>query len=141
LNNEENSIGRWISVLYRHRQNYISKKLSQHNIGIGQYIIILTLFTNCGINQEELSNLLKIDKGSIAKSIKKLENEKYVERKINSNDKRAYKLFLTKKAIKILPALKNAAKEWENEITSDFSDKEKDSIRQLLNKMIKKIQK
>ena len=112
--------------------------MNDYNIGSGQYIILLTLFRNSGISQEELSDYLKIDKGSIAKSIKKLEDEAYIKRSIDSDDKRAYKIFLTQKALDIIPIVQEAIKSWEDIIVSDLSDSEKQMIEQLLYKMAKK---
>lgn len=112
MNNVEHSIERWISMLYRYGQSYVSKKLGHHNIGSGQYVILLTLFRNGGISQEVLSDYLKLDKGSIARSIKKLEDEAYVERRIDLDDKRAHKVFLTQKALDIIPVVQEAIQSW-----------------------------
>jgi DNA-binding MarR family transcriptional regulator len=135
LSSREYSIGRWISILYRYGQSYVSKKLGYLNIGSGQYVILLTLFRKDGISQEELSNHLKIDKGSIAKSINKLEDESYVKRSDDSNDKRAYKVFLTEKALAVIPVILETINSWEEMITSDLSDSEKTMVEQLLCKM------
>jgi len=132
LNNGEHSIGRYISILYRYGQSYVGKKLERHNIGSGQYVILLTLFRNDGVNQEELSDYLKIDKGSIAKSIKKLEDEAYIERSVDSADKRAYRVYLTRKALDIIPLVQEAIRSWEGIIVSDLSDGEKRTFEQLL---------
>ncbi len=138
MNNEERSIGRWISILYRYGQSYVSKRLERYNIGRGQYVILLALFRNNGVSQEELADHLKIDKGSITKSIKKLEDEAYIERSIDSDDKRAYKVFLTQKAFDIIPAVQETIKSWEDIIVSDLSESENQIIEQLLHKMARK---
>jgi DNA-binding MarR family transcriptional regulator len=70
------------------------------------------LFRNGGISQEVLSDYLKLDKGSIARSIKKLEDEAYVERRIDLDDKRAHKVFLTQKALDIIPVVQEAIQSW-----------------------------
>jgi len=138
LSSREYSIGRWISILYRYGQSNVSKKLESLNVGSGQHVILLALFRKGGISQEELSDHLKIDKGSVAKSIKKLENEGYIQRSIDSDDKRAYKVSLTQKGIDIIPLVQEAIKSWEDIIISDLSDSEKLIIEQLLYTMAKK---
>lgn len=141
MNGREHTIGKWISILYRYGQNYVGKKLERYNIGSGQYIILLTLFRNGGINQEDLSDYLKINKGCIAKSIKKLEDEGYIERSINLDDRRAYKVFLTQKGMDIIPSVQEALRSWEDIIISDLSDNEKQMIENLLSKMAEKAHK
>lgn len=138
MDDEEYSIVKWISILHRNGQSYVSKKLRDYNIGSGQYIIILNLFRNDGIHQEKLSDYMKIDKGSIAKSIKKLEEEAYIKRIIDSDDKRAYKVFLTPKALDIIPIVQKTIKNWEDVIVSDLSESEKQMIEKMLNKMANK---
>lgn len=133
----EHSIGRLISILYRYGQCHIGKKLDPLNIGCGQYVFLMTLFQNDGISQEELSGFLEIDKATTAKAIKKLEDEGYVTRSIDTSDKRAYKVFITKKALGIIPIIQETIKNWENILTFGLSTDEKEMFEQVLNKMAK----
>jgi Transcriptional regulators len=138
MNKEEYTIARSISILFRSGQNYVSKQLEDYNIGRGQNLILLTLFKNEGIRQENLASHLRIDKGSIAKSIKKLEDEGYIERSIDAEDKRAYKVYLTQKAIDIIPKIKEVIRSWEESIVAELNEDEKGTMKQLLNKMAAK---
>lgn len=67
----DKSVGRYISILYRQAQAYISSQMKQYNIGSGQYSFLLVLYRNDGISQEELSDQLMIDKGTTARAIDK----------------------------------------------------------------------
>jgi DNA-binding MarR family transcriptional regulator len=49
-------------------------------------------------SQDEVASILKVDKGTAARAIAKLETEGYVERKVFTTDKRIEKLYLTDKA-------------------------------------------
>lgn len=131
----EGSIGRWISILYRYRQNYIGKKLASYKIGSGQYFFLLVLAKNNGISQEELSDYLKIDKATTAKAIKKLEDEGYVIRDVDAMDKRAYQVFLTQKGLKMIPIIEKVIADWEKLITADFSESESCLLEGVLEKM------
>lgn len=133
--NNEGSIGQYISILYRYGQSYITKRLEFLNIGSGQYVFLMKLYRKGGISQEELSSYLKIDKGTTAKAIKKLEDEGYLVRDIDLRDKRAYRIFLTPKALDVIPTIQVAAKDWKNIITSGLSEEESLWIEQILHKM------
>lgn len=135
MNGNDSSIGRWISILYRYRLNYLGKRLEPYNIGSGQHLFLMVLSKNDGINQEELSSYLKIDKATTAKAIKKLEEEGYVIRRIDDIDKRAYRVFLTDKGRDVIPIIDEAVKDWEEFITEGFSEKERISVGALLGKM------
>jgi DNA-binding MarR family transcriptional regulator len=131
----ENSVGKWISVLYRYRKSYVSKKMEPYGIGGCQYLFLLTLFHCDGASQEKISDALKIDKTTTAKAIKKLETGGYVTRKIDSGDKRAYKVYLTQKALDIIPYIQETMKEWEKIVVAGISEEEYFMVEKHLNKM------
>lgn len=133
--NNESSIVRHISVLYRYGQSYIAKRLELFNIGSGQYVFLMALYRKGGISQEELSNYLKIDKGTTAKAIKKLEEEGYLVRDIDLRDKRAYKVFLTPKALEVIPTIKAVSQDWKKVIMSDFSEEESLWVEKIFQRM------
>jgi DNA-binding MarR family transcriptional regulator len=134
-NQGEQTIGRWISILYRYGQCTVARELEDYNIGRGQHVILLTLYRHTGISQETLSDILKLDKGSIAKSVKKLEDEGFIDRSVDADDKRAYKLFLTQKGQDIIPVVKKAIGDWEDALTSELKEEEKQAVSVLLEKM------
>jgi len=135
MEENRNSLGRWIALLHRYKHAYIGRELKDYNIGKGQYIFLNALYKQEGISQEQLSDYLKIDKGTTAKAIKKLEEEEYVIRKIDEKDKRAYNLYLTEKAIRIKPAVRKAMKDWRDILYSGFTEEEKELALSLVERM------
>jgi DNA-binding MarR family transcriptional regulator len=103
-----------------------------------QYLFLMTLFKQDGASQEKISDNLKIDKTTTAKAIKKLEDNGYVKRVVDSADKRAYKVFLTQKAQDIMPKIYETMKNWESMVLSDVSEEEYLALEKLLNKMAEK---
>lgn len=98
INNERELIGRYISQIHRKGSSFITKEISKFGIGSGQIMFLMQLYKKDGISQEELSENLKIDKGTTCRAIKKLEEEEFLIRVKDENDKRAYKLYLTEKS-------------------------------------------
>lgn len=136
---DTNSIGKWISTIHRHMHIYIFKELQPYNIGKGQFIFLMTLINKDGISQEELSNVLNIDKGTTAKALKKLESQEYIERKQDPEDKRAYKVYITEKAKSIKPVLDRIKKNITEVLASDFTPEERDMTLDLLKRMAENI--
>lgn len=135
MNENKNSLARWISLLHRYGHVYVGRQLKPHNISKGQYIFLNALYRKDGIRQEQLSDYLKIDKGTTAKAIKKLENEKYVIRRVEEKDKRAYSVYLTDKALKIKPMVRKAMMDWIDILFVGFSEQEKETSLALLERM------
>ena len=88
-------LGKYISLIHRQANVFFTKEFSKFGFGSGQYMFMIHLYKNDGISQEKLSELLNIDKGTTARSIKKLEKEGFIIRLKDEHDKRAYKIYLT----------------------------------------------
>lgn len=131
----KDSLGRWISLVSRHCHSYIAKNLKAHNLGCGQYAFLLTLYNNNGISQDTLSELLSIDKGTTAKAVKKLQDEGYILREVDSVDRRAYKLYTTEKALQVKPYILEVLSNCNDILSIDFTKEEKELALKLLKKM------
>lgn len=123
---DNESIVRWTSVMYRYAQIYLNRELKPYNIGAGQHSILMVLYENNGIAQEDITNTLHLDKGTTAKTIKKLVEEGYIIRKKNIDDRRAYKIFLTKKARNIRGDLIRILSRWTDIISTGFTENERE---------------
>lgn len=128
-------IGRYISQMYRKGSSYIGKHISHLGVGSGQFMFLLELYKEDGRSQEELSEILSIDKGTTARAIKKLEEDGFLFRERDENDKRAYKIYLTDKGNSVKQPILEAIKSWEDIITYKLSNEERAILDLLLNKM------
>lgn len=131
----KDSFGRWISLIYRYGQTYISKRLKDYNIGRGQYIFLIALYEKDGISQEQLTDYLKIGKCTTARALKKLEENQYIIRKQDLMDKRAYKVYLTEKAYEVKPVIDLILTEWADILSYNFSEEEKKIALNMFEKM------
>ena len=134
-NNSCQSVGKYISIIHRTGSSFLSKEFSKFNIGSGQYMYLIHLYKNDGLSQEELTEILNIDKGTTAKSIKKLETEGFVMRVKDKNDKRINRVYLTPKDLEIKDEFLSSINAWENTLTSNLSYAEKEQALTLLKKI------
>ena len=132
-------VGKAISYLYRYEQIYIEKKIELYGIGSGQFPFLMRLYREDGINQETLSNYLKIDKGTTARAIQKLVDEGYVFRQRDEKDKRSYRVFLTEKGKKLEPDMKKIVSEWEDILFFGFDDSQRKEIKDSLGIMFENV--
>ena len=129
------SIGRWISVLYRYEQCYMENELKPYGLGSGQFIFLLVLLHQDGISQEALAGILRIDKGTTARAIQKLERAGYVVKQTNTQDKRANLVYVTEKARQFHPTLQGILAKWTDLLSAGMTQAEKELILELLQKM------
>ena len=133
--NQTKSVGRHISCIYRNFHKYMHEELREFNLGSGQFHFLMTLYKKDGVNQETLSEKLNIDKATSARAIKKLEEQGFVIRKKDQNDRRNYNIFLTKKAIQLKPKIRNILSNWTNILLEDLSQEEVEQLFILLEKI------
>jgi len=129
------SIGRYLSCLYRHTQIFFERELSDYGLGHGTFSFLMILSKNDGIHQEKLSRFLNIDKATTARAIKRLMLLGYVERKQDPKDRRAYRLHLTKKGLSLKPILARTSAKWSEILTAGFDSEERIRVLELLRKM------
>ncbi|AFM01164.1 MULTISPECIES: MarR family winged helix-turn-helix transcriptional regulator [Desulfitobacterium] len=118
---QEVSIGRCISILYRQSQAHFSKELQSYKIGSGQYAVLLALKKDDGVTQERLSTLLGIDRANITRAVTKLQNEGYILRKPDEEDKRIWRIYLTEQGRELLPILEGILGEWSSMMVKGLS--------------------
>lgn len=133
--NKYEHIGKYISQIYRKGGRYITKALSKEGIGAGQLMYLMQLYQCDGRNQEDLSDALNIDKGTTARALKKLEDEEFIVRIVDEDDKRAYKVYLTDKGRSAKAKVYEAIDAWENIITESLTEEEKETMIKLLMKI------
>ncbi len=129
-----------INRLYRCTQSYANEVLAKYGLGSGTYPFLLTLAIKEGINQNQISRELNIDKAMSARAIKRLIQMGYIKKEGDKDDTRAFKLFLTDKARAVIPEVKEELRKWNERITKDLSEAEKNEVLNLLGKILENAQ-
>ncbi|MGN1400992.1 MAG: MarR family winged helix-turn-helix transcriptional regulator [Bacillus sp. (in: firmicutes)] len=134
-NNHAGEIGRYIAKIYCKGSAIISKELQKFGIGSGQYAFLLHLYRKDGISQEELSKQLLVDKATVARAMKKLEEANLVYRIRDQKDKRCYKVFITEKAMDMKEEVFNKVHAWDETIKQSLTKEEEAQMIYLLKKV------
>ena len=88
-----------------------------------------------GISQDGLARRICINKSNVARQAAVLEEEGFITRTPSPADKRVMELYPTQKALELLPQIQSILTRWEDCITGDLTEEEKDQISVLLAKM------
>lgn len=129
-------LSKYVSVSYRRTQMFYTEKLKKLGISSGQFMYIVCICENVGQTQDELSQRLIIDKSTVARVLLQLETNGYITKTINSNDRRAFNIFPTDKAIAIYPKILNIKDEWHSKMTENLSDIECDVFEKIMEKVM-----
>ena len=111
--------------IFRATQIYLDKVLKEYELSCGSYPYLLMLVENQGISQNKISEELGCDKAMSARTITKLIQLGYLDRKKDEDDFRANKLYLTEKANVTIPKVLQEIHKLIDTITMDLSEEEK----------------
>lgn len=137
---QNESFGRYISVIYRYLQILLNNRLNSYGIGSGQYIFLSAIYNNEGISQKELTNLIKIDRATTAKALNKLEESGYVDRVKDTEDRRYHKLYLTQKGLEFIPILNSIQDDLTNMLSQGMSKEQYSETINSLNLILNNVQ-
>lgn len=129
---EDIPFGAVFSLISRSRFVYLNDRLRPLGLSAGQLPILMLLAKEQNIMQDRLVKHYLLDKGTIARSVKKLEDNGYIRRIIDPANRRAVRLFLTDKGERITPVLKTINHEWEELVSAGMSDSERETLTSLI---------
>ena len=113
----------WIHNLSKNQMKYLNSKISELDLG-HEMRYIMMIYDNPNISQDDLVNISGQSKASIAKSLKKLEDQNYIKRQVNPENRRKYKLSTTEKGDEVVPKIRQISRDWEKEVGITDKDQE-----------------
>jgi DNA-binding MarR family transcriptional regulator len=84
-----------LSILTRFSRTFCERKLNDRNIGFTEQSVLQFLSDQDNVNQEAIVKHFMLDKGSIAKTLSKLEEKALINRVDNPNNKREKLITIT----------------------------------------------
>jgi DNA-binding MarR family transcriptional regulator len=124
-----------LSQLGAHVSGDFQRRLAPIGVEPRTYAVLLTLASNDGQSQRQLSERLGIHRNAMVTVIDTLEQQGLAKRLTHPEDRRAVAVTLTPKARRLLPALHDQARELEDEIAAPLSPKERATLRRLLQRV------
>ena len=99
------------------------------------YYLLKIYYSERELSQEDFCDIFCQSKGTVAKTLRKLEDKGYIERIINKDNRQKYILKLTKKGDELIPVLKREADHWHNAVgLAEVSEETMDVIRTVARK-------
>ena len=116
-------------------RRFDQRALSSLGLTRAQCRILGYLARHEGINQAGLADLLEIKPMTLVRQIDRMEEDGWVERRLDPTDRRARRLMLTDKARPVLARILNLSGEVRHEAFADLSDEEGKRLLDLLRRV------
>lgn len=96
---------RQMGIISRQATMNMNHEASQYNLDNNLFLILIRIVEHEGLNQSQLSHMVKIDKTTLSRSLRKLEDKGFITKKVNSKNKKFKELFPTTQALQIYDRL------------------------------------
>ena len=111
---------------------YINKHIkAKTDILPSQYYMLLFLYYEMGTNQSDIAKACLMDRSGVSRAFKDFEDKGLIIRETDENNKRAYKITLTKKGIETSEFLIKKELEWDNMICNELNMNHEDLLKLL----------
>jgi len=132
---------REIGMIARALDSISNIEFKEFDLTKGQYLYLVRICENPGIIQEKLAEMIKVDRTTASRAIKKLELNGFIEKRGDANNKKIKKLYPTEKGKNIYPLLKREH-DYSNAVAlKGLSETEVESLFHLLQRVRKNVEK
>jgi DNA-binding MarR family transcriptional regulator len=131
----EPSIGRVIGRLSRAAHSYLQYRFGEIGLGHAQGLTLHFICRHDGIDQMELLKKVHLDKSSLTSQLKKMEENGYIKRKTDPEDRRAKRIVMTNKTRIIQDDLHDIFISWSKILLDGLDENERETAFRLLDKM------
>ena len=118
-------LGACFSIITRGQSIFLNDRLRPFHLSAGQFPVLLLLAKEQNIMQETLVRHYRLDKGTIARAVRKLEDAGYIHRIVDPKNRRAVRIFLTVKGERIIPLLREIDQDWEKRVCTSLAPEER----------------
>ncbi|MBX8935506.1 MULTISPECIES: MarR family winged helix-turn-helix transcriptional regulator [Enterococcus] len=106
---------REIGKIARALDSIANIEFKEYQLSKGQYLYLTRIFENPGIIPDKLAEMIKVDRTTAARAIKKLEEKGFIEKKPDSKNKKIRRLFVTAEGAELAPIIQ-LENEYSNQI-------------------------
>ncbi|MEE8824028.1 MarR family winged helix-turn-helix transcriptional regulator [Lentilactobacillus sunkii] len=96
---------RSIGIIARALDSIANIEFKQYDLTKGQYLYLVRIGENPGLIQEQLAEMVKVDRTTAARAVQKLEAKGLVTRLPDDNNKKIKRLFLSDQGKKVHPII------------------------------------
>ncbi|MGE5544148.1 MAG: MarR family winged helix-turn-helix transcriptional regulator [Bacillota bacterium] len=101
---------------------YLASRLEEYGVSVPQSFVLFALLEEDGSTLKEIGTKAQIDSSSMTVLVDKLENEGLLERRLDSQDRRAIRVFLTPKGKDLAEKVMDLAVDFNCQLKNSLGD-------------------
>ena len=124
-----------MSTIVRFSGIFMNRSLADKNISSTENYILMYLFGKDTVSQDEIVEYYAIDKGSISKTIRSLEQKGYIERYPNPENRRENIIKLSTLGLETFSESRSSLDEWHTMMMDGITIEEFKKVSKIISKM------
>lgn len=131
---------REIGMISRALDSISNIEFKELDLTRGQYLYVVRICENPGIIQEKLAEMLKVDRTTVGRSIQKLEQKGFIEKRNDEYNRKIKKLFPTDKGMYVFSLIIRENKHSDRVALTGLSEEEVRTLLSLLERVRKNVE-
>ena len=131
---------REIGMIARALDSIANIEFKEYDLTRGQYLYLIRICENPGIIQEKLAEMIKVDRTTASRAIKKLEANGFIEKRADAANRKIKRIFPTEKGKAISPNISRENEHSERVALQGLSEEEATVLSGLLQTVRKNVE-
>ena len=131
---------RGIGMIARALDSIANIEFKEYDLTRGQYLYLIRICENPGIIQEKLAEMIKVDRTTASRAIKKLEANGFIEKRADAANRKIKRIFPTEKGKAIAPNISRENEHSERVALQGLSEEEATVLSGLLQTVRKNVE-
>ena len=119
----------FISIIHREHAKYLNEKVKDENLSYGLYPLLIKIYQEDGIIQEQLAQIFHLNESTITRNLKKLEEKGFI---IRIPDKRTKRIEVTDKGAETAKKVMDYDEMWDERIKEIIGIDEYENLKKTL---------
>lgn len=125
----------YLSITHRALLSQLQDRLSDYEITVGSFHLLFPLYEEDGVYQKKLCEIFGLDKATVGRGLKKLEEKGFVRREEDQDDRRRNLVYLTEKSKELEPEFVEILESIEERSKKGLSSEEMENLRKTIRKI------
>jgi len=129
------SAGRYFGLIHRFAKRYFAAEMERLGLPTVAFPLMMRLLHRDGVSQEDLAEEVRVDKATIARHLRKLEEAGLITRVVDEEDRRIKRVQVTDRAHELAPRIRAVGRAWSERLLDNFTAEEEYAALGLLRRM------
>ena len=125
-----------LSILVRQMRVYADRRFSKTESSFSEQLVLMYLIGHGPSSHMQVANGLKIDKGSIAKTVAKMEEKGFVSTEVNEKNRREKIISLAPGSTTTVDLMSEVLRDWEEKINVGIDPEDRKTFACVLKRMV-----